>query len=98
VIIPNILNSFFASFSGIEKVMEGIQVMCISNESAEKEAHTLEMLSNGTIDGFIVSVSELKKIKITIISQQIVMGLQSCLINCRRRWCDKVIVDDFDCT
>jgi LacI family transcriptional regulator len=61
VIIPNILNSFFASFSGIEKVMEGIQVMCISNESADKEAHTLEMLSNGTIDGFIVSVSESKE-------------------------------------
>jgi LacI family transcriptional regulator len=30
--------------------------MCISE--SEKEAHTLEMLSNGTIDGFIVSVSE----------------------------------------
>jgi LacI family transcriptional regulator len=41
--------------------------MCISNESAEKEAYTLEMLSNGTID-FIVSVSEKRKIKITIIS------------------------------
>jgi LacI family transcriptional regulator len=25
--------------------------MCISNESMDKEAHTLEMLSNGTIDG-----------------------------------------------
>jgi LacI family transcriptional regulator len=31
--------------------------MCISNESMDKEAHTLEMLSNGTIDG-ILSVSE----------------------------------------
>jgi LacI family transcriptional regulator len=31
--------------------------MCISNES-DKEAHTLEMLSNGTIDGFFLSVSE----------------------------------------
>jgi LacI family transcriptional regulator len=28
-------------------------IMCISNESAEKEAHTLEMLSNGTIDGLL---------------------------------------------
>ena len=62
VIIPNILNSFFAKvFSGIEKVADekGYNViMCISNESLEKETHTLEMLSNGTIDGFIVSVSE----------------------------------------
>jgi LacI family transcriptional regulator len=62
VIIPNILNSFFAKvFSGIEKVADekGYNViMCISNESLDKEAHTLEMLSNGTIDGFILSVSE----------------------------------------
>jgi LacI family transcriptional regulator len=34
--------------------------MCISNESMDKEAHTLEMLSNGTIDGF--SVSEAQKL------------------------------------
>jgi LacI family transcriptional regulator len=27
--------------------------MCISNESMDKEAHTLEMLSNGTIDLFV---------------------------------------------
>ena len=62
VIIPNILNSFFAKvFSGIEKVAEqkGYNVItCISNESLEKEVGTLEMLSNGTIDGFIVSMSE----------------------------------------
>jgi LacI family transcriptional regulator len=32
--------------------------MCISNEVDGQEAHTLEMLSNGTIDGFILSVSE----------------------------------------
>jgi DNA-binding LacI/PurR family transcriptional regulator len=62
VIIPNILNSFFAKvFTGIEKVADsrGYNVItCISNESLEKEAHTLEMLSNGTIDGFILSISE----------------------------------------
>jgi LacI family transcriptional regulator len=32
-------------------------IMCISNESMDRK-HTLEMLSNGTIDGFILSVSE----------------------------------------
>jgi LacI family transcriptional regulator len=37
---------------------KGNVIMCISNESMDKEAHTLEMLSNGTIDGFILSVSE----------------------------------------
>ncbi len=62
VIIPNILNSFFAKvFSGIEKVADekGYKViMCISNESIEKEINALEMLSNGSIDGFILSISE----------------------------------------
>jgi LacI family transcriptional regulator len=62
VIIPNILNSFFAKvFSGIEKVAEqkGYNVItCISNESLAKEISALEILSNGTIDGFILSVSE----------------------------------------
>src|SRR5437762_990762 len=77
VIIPNILNSFFAKvFSGIEKVADkkGYNVItCISNESLEKEIHTMEMLSNGTIDGFILSIAEetqkkqsLKHIKETI--------------------------------
>ena len=62
VIIPNILNSFFAKvFSGIEKVADekGYKVItCISNESLEKEINALEMLSNGSIDGFILSISE----------------------------------------
>lgn len=104
VIIPNILNSFFAKvFSGIEKVADkkGYNVItCISNESLEKEVHTLEMLSNGTIDGFILSVSEeAQKLEeyshfSAIISDgtpivmfdRIADGVE----------CDKVIVDDFD--
>jgi LacI family transcriptional regulator len=104
VIIPDILNSFFAKvFSGIEKVADskGYNViMCISNESLEKEAHTLEMLSNGTIDGFILSVSEeaqkqnnydhFKEIindgTPIVMFDRIADGID----------CDKVIVDDFD--
>jgi LacI family transcriptional regulator len=104
VIIPDILNSFFAKvFSGIEKVADerGYNViMCISNESLEKEAHTLEMLSNGTIDGFILSVSEeaqkqnsydhFKEIindgTPIVMFDRIAEGID----------CDKVIVDDFD--
>jgi LacI family transcriptional regulator len=104
VIIPNILNSFFAKvFSGIEKVADGKGynvIMCISNESMDKEAHTLEMLSNGTIDGFILSVSEeaqklqdyshFKEIindgTPIVMFDRIAAGIE----------CDKVIVDDFD--
>lgn len=62
VILPNILNSFFAKvFTGIEKVAEekGYHIItCISNESLEKEIHAMELLSNGTVDGFILSISE----------------------------------------
>lgn len=104
VIIPNILNSFFAKvFSGIEKVADkkGYNVItCISNESLEKEIHTLEMLSNGTIDGFILSVSqEAQKLEEynhfseiindgtpIVMFDRIADGVE----------CDKVVVDDFD--
>ena len=104
VIIPNILNSFFAKvFSGIEKVADekGYNViMCISNESLEKEAHTMEMLSNGTIDGFILSVSEEAQKQNNydhfkaiindgtpiVMFDRIAEGIE----------CDKVVVDDFD--
>ncbi|HLN94425.1 MAG TPA: LacI family DNA-binding transcriptional regulator, partial [Flavobacterium sp.] len=62
VIIPNILNPFFAKvFKGIEMKADekGYNLItCISNESLEKELHALDMLSNGTADGFILSVSE----------------------------------------
>ncbi|HSD07492.1 LacI family DNA-binding transcriptional regulator [Flavobacterium sp.] len=104
VIIPNILNSFFAKvFSGIEKVADerGYNViMCISNESLEKEAHTMEMLSNGTIDGFVLSISEeAQKLNeynhfISIINDgtPIVMFDRTA----DEVECDKVIVDDFD--
>jgi len=104
VIIPNILNSFFAKvFSGIEKVAEekGYNVItCISNESLEKEIHTLDMLSNGTIDGFILSVSEeaqkLNEYKhfVDIINDGTPIVMFDRIAE--EVDCDKVIVDDFD--
>lgn len=104
VIIPNILNSFFAKvFSGIEKVADekGYNViMCISNESLEKEAHTLEMLSNGTIDGFILSVSEeaQKLDEYNHFSAIINDGTPIVMFDRIAEGvdCDKVVVDDFD--
>jgi len=104
VIIPNILNSFFAKvFSGIEKVADkkGYNVItCISNESLEKEIHTLEMLSNGTIDGFILSVSEeAQKLQdYTHFSAIINDGTPIVMFDriADEVECDKVVVDDFD--
>ncbi|MEN2489125.1 LacI family DNA-binding transcriptional regulator [Flavobacterium sp. B11] len=104
VIIPNILNSFFAKvFSGIEKVADkkGYNVItCISNESLEKEIHTLEMLSNGTIDGFILSVSEeAQKLQdYNHFSEIINDGTPIVMFDriADEVDCDKVVVDDFD--
>jgi LacI family transcriptional regulator len=73
--------------------------MCISNESMDKEAHTLEMLSNGTIDGFILSVSEETKIsEYNHFSAIINDGTPIVMFDRTADGieCDKVIVDDFD--
>ena len=104
VIIPNILNQFFAKvFTGIEKVADekGYKVItCISNESIEKEISALEMLSNGTIDGFILSISkEAQKLQQfdhfkSIINEGTPMVMFDRIAD--EVNCDKVIVDDYE--
>jgi LacI family transcriptional regulator len=104
VIIPNILNSFFAKvFTGIEKAAEekGYNVItCISNESLKKEISTLEMLSNGTIDGFILSASEeaQKLHEFNHFKEIINEGTPIVMFDriVEEVDCDKVVVDDFD--
>ena len=104
VIIPNILNSFFAKvFTGIEKVAEekGYNVLtCISNESLEKEINTLEMLSNGTIDGFILSISEEAQKSNEFSHFNAIINEGTPIVMFDRVSdevnCDKVIVDDFE--
>ena len=104
VIIPNILNSFFAKvFSGIEKVAEekGYNVLtCISNESLQKEINILQMLSNGTIDGFVLSISEeaQKQQEFSHFRQVINEGTPIVMFDriSDEVECDKVVVDDFD--
>lgn len=104
VVLPNILNSFFAKvFSGIEKAAEakGYKVItCISNESLEKEIQVMDMLSNGTIDGFIISVCEeaQKKQDFNHIKSIIKEGIPVVMFDriADEVVCDKVIVDDFE--
>jgi len=104
VILPNILNPFFAKvFSGIEKAAneQGYNVItCISNESLEKEIHAMDILSNGTIDGFILSISEetqtakdFKHLKEAIADDIPIVMFDRISEEVS---CDKVIVDDFD--
>lgn len=62
VIIPEIIHHFFATvISGVEHVAneKGYNVIvCLSNESFDKEVINMEMLANGSIDGFIMSLSK----------------------------------------
>ncbi|WP_339707094.1 LacI family DNA-binding transcriptional regulator [uncultured Kriegella sp.] len=61
VVIPDIVHHFFTTvFRGIEIYAnaKGYNVIaCISDESFAKEVLSMEMLSNGSVDGFIMSLS-----------------------------------------
>lgn len=62
VIIPEIVHHFFSEIiSGIEKMANGRNynvMVCVSSESYEKEKLNLEMLSNGSVDGVLVSIAK----------------------------------------
>lgn len=61
VVIPDIVHHFFTTvFRGIELYAnaKGYNVIaCVSDESFAKEVLSMEMLSNGSVDGFIMSLS-----------------------------------------
>lgn len=61
VVIPDIVHHFFTTVvKGIEKYAnhKGYNVIvCLSDESFDKEVINMEMLANGSIDGFIMSLS-----------------------------------------
>ena len=106
IIIPNMLNYFFAQvFNGIEKVANkrGYKIIsCISNESFKKEVETIEMLSNGSIDGFILSLAEetVSKNNFSHFKEVLDNGTPIVMFDrvAHDVLCDKVIVDDFDAT
>ena len=62
VIVPNISNTFFAKvLGGVETEARrlGFQVITyISNESFQLEQQIVELISNGIVDGLLISVSE----------------------------------------
>jgi LacI family transcriptional regulator len=104
IIIPNILNPFFAKvFSGIEKraLERGYNVITgISNESQKKEEMMMEMLNNGTIDGFIISLAEETQSEKKYAHIKDILNSGTPIVMFDRVAdeikCDKVIVDDFD--
>lgn len=104
IIIPNMLNYFFAQvFKGVEKIANerGYKIIsCISNESFEKESETLEMLSNGSIDGIILSMAEQTEIEkdYSHFTNTINGGIPIVMFDrvADSIDCDKIITNDFD--
>lgn len=104
VIVPNILNYFFTQvFYGIEKTANsrGYSIVsCISDESYLKELKTVELLSSGTVDGLILSLSEETQGKGDVEHLQNLIENQIPMVMFDRVTekidCDKVVVDDFE--
>ena len=102
IIIPEIVHHFFATvISGIEQVANEngyTVIVCLSNESFDKEVINMEMLANGSIDGFIISLSKETQFKgdfhhITEVMNQ---GMPVVMFDriTNEIFCDKVIIDD----
>ncbi len=104
VIIPNILNRFFA------KVLFGIQeeatqlgyniIIGMSNESFQKEKESLQLLSNGSVDGFILAISEETQLIADFNHFEATQKRDIPIVMFDRVHeninCDKVIIDDFE--
>ena len=103
ILIPEIVHHFFSTvIRGIELVANkrGYNVIVgLSNESFTKEIINMEMLANGSIDGFILSIS-----KETLLKQDyhhfnatINQGMPIVMFDrvVSEINCDKVIVDDY---
>ena len=102
IIIPEIIHHFFATvISGVERVanVKGYNVIvCLSDESFDKEVINMEMLANGSIDGFIMSLSKETQQKRDFhhISEIINQGMPVVMFDrvTNDILCDKVIIDD----
>ncbi|PTM10870.1 MAG: LacI family transcriptional regulator [Bacteroidetes bacterium] len=103
VIIPNILNRFFAmALYGIqnEATKLGYSIItCVTNEQLHKEQESISLLSNGSVDGFILAVSEetLVSNKNKHIQNIIYNDIPMVMFdrNLSNIDCLKVIIDDF---
>ncbi|TXE06578.1 LacI family transcriptional regulator [Gelidibacter salicanalis] len=103
VIIPNVLNHFFAKALyaiEMEATKQGYNLItCVSNELLSKEMSSLQLLSNGSVDGFIMSIAEETQVKnsmdhiTTILKKDIPVVLFDRVAEDIE--CDKVIIDDF---
>lgn len=102
VVVPDIVHHFFTTVvRGIEKYAneKGYNVIvCLSDESFDKEVINMEMLANGSIDGFIMSLSsgtqeenDYNHLK-EVVEQGIPLVLFDRITD--EVNCDKVVIDD----
>ena len=102
VVIPDIVHHFFTTvIRGIEKYAnaKGYNVIvCLSEESFDKEVINMEMLANGSIDGFIMSLSSETQQKgdFNHLKEVTEQGIPVVLFDriTNEIECDKVIIDD----
>ncbi|KIO53826.1 LacI family DNA-binding transcriptional regulator [Flavobacterium hibernum] len=102
IIIPEIVHYFFSTvINGIEQVANenGYSVViCLSDDSFDKEVLNMEMLANGSIDGFIMSLSKETQYKGDFhhITEVINQGMPVVMFDrvTNDILCDKVIIDD----
>jgi len=102
VIIPEIVHYFFTTvFRGIEQYANkrGYNVIvCVSDESFDKEVINMEMLANGSVDGFIISLSAetQKKHDFNHIKEITEQGIPLVLFDrvTNEIDCDKVLIND----
>ncbi len=102
IIIPEIVHHFFATvISGIEQVANenGYNVIvCLSDESFDKEVINMDMLASGSTDGFIMSLSKETQQKKDFhhIEEVINQGMPVVMFDrvTNEVLCDKVIIDD----
>ena len=102
VIVPDIVHHFFTTvFRGIEKLAntKGYNVIvCVSDESFDKEVINMEMLANGSIDGFIMALSAETQLKndFNHLKEVTEQGIPLVLFDrvTDEIVCDKVIIND----
>lgn len=102
IIIPEIVHHFFSTvINGIEQVAneKGYSVViCLSDDSFDKEVLNMELLANGSIDGFIMSLSKETQFKGDFhhITEVINQGMPVVMFDriTNEILCDKVIIDD----
>jgi len=102
VIIPDIVHHFFTTvFRGIEKYANSLGynvIVCVSDESFDKEVINTELLANGSIDGFIIALSAetQEKRDYSHLKEVTDQGIPVVLFDrvTEEVPCDKVIIDD----